>query len=142
MPKSSAQIQSREETEALLRRFLGLKDFILLNESRSEGEQGPAVIAERNNMKYFFEVIGAKKDGASRTMDFKNAFCQAISRLNGKSNEKAVIAMPEVFFYNGMQARVKRFGEYAWMKIGQVFDIELWFISPQGIEESKWNEYL
>lgn len=142
MPKSTAQIQSREETEALLRRFLGLQDFNLLNELRSEGEQGPAVIAEKDSMKYFFEVIGAKKDGASRTMDFKNAFCQAISRLNGKSNEKAVIAMPEVFFYNGMPARVKRFGEYAWMKIGHVFPLELWFVSSQGVEKSQWNDYL
>lgn len=141
MSNSTAQIQSREETEALLRNFLENMGYNLLNEPRANGEQGPAVISEKGGIKYWVEVIGAKPKGPSCSIDFKVAFCQAISRLSGIENEKAVIAMPEVFFYNGMSMRALKFGKYAWNTIGNVFPLEIWFVSPQGLEQHKWNEY-
>lgn len=142
MPKATSQVQSREKTEELLRTFLIGKGFNLLNDVRGEGEQGPAIIAEFNDILYSIDVIGAKSRGPSRSVDFKVAFCQALSRFEGSANEKSVIAMPEVFFQNGMPLKVKRFGEYAWRKIGENFPIELWFVSPQGFEQHEWDSFL
>lgn len=142
MPKSSSQVQSREETEELLRNFLLNKGYELLNETRANGEQGPAVIAEKGGCRYFIEVVGAQSAGPTRSVHFKVAFCQAISRLGGRSNEKSVIAMPEIYFLKGMPMRVRRFGEYAWRKVGEIFPLELWFVSQQGVEKHLWNEYL
>lgn len=112
-----------------------------MNETRANGEQGPAVIAENDGVKYWIEVIGAKPAGPSRSIDFKVAFCQAISRLGGRGNEKAVIAMPEIYFFKGMPMRARKFGDYTWSRIGKTFPLELWFVSSQELERHQWNEY-
>jgi len=141
MPSSSSQVQSREDTERLLRSFLKTKGYDILNEPRANGEQGPAVIAEKDGVRYFIEVIGAKSQGPSRSVDFRVALCQAISRQQGRKNEISVIAMPEVYFLKGMPARVRRLGEYAWRKLGESFPLELWFISSGCLEQYQWNEF-
>lgn len=107
--------------------------------------QGPDLIVNKDNKKYYIEAIGFKETGKGRNQsNFWKAFAQAISRLNPNSKwgkpDNIVIALPDRF-KDGWSQRVKIHGKEIWQRIGGAFpELEIWFVGEYSIEYYSWND--
>ena len=143
-----SQIISNEQAELCLRECL-LKEGYDLTPKLKNGQNGPDIIATKENEQLYIEVIGFKKSPPARSRDFYEVFFRAISRLekfksDADKTEKIIIALPEGF-KNGLHKRAAHYG-IAWKKLGDTFpELEIWLIncdSTPGCRRSKWNEWL
>ena len=82
-----------KEAEAVLRIILEKEGFV---QSRvlKNGETGVDIYAQKNEKKYYIEVIGFKKSAPTRSRDFYEVFFRAISRLKDGA-DYLIIALPK-----------------------------------------------
>lgn len=131
------ETMSNPETEKHLRTFLEKEKFELSKE-RNIGELGVDIIAKKEMKSYYIECIGYNKRNPIRSKHFFEAFFRAISRLN-QNADSIVIALPYLF-KKGITKRIKQY-YVGWERIGNAFpELELWFVSKDGVEQHKWNE--
>jgi hypothetical protein len=129
------------ETEQNLRSFLLSRGYKLSQPLTINGATGPDLIAERDGLKTYIEIIGYKASGSARSRDFYEAFFRCISRLR-LGAEHIVLACP-CHFRDGLRERVRNLGN-AWLRLGTAFpELELWFVYPKPtvLGSAAWNAW-
>jgi|GEM_PF-931989 len=127
------------ETEQNLRSFLLSRGYTLSEPLTVNGATGPDLIAERDGLRTYVEIIGYKSYGSARSRDFYEAFFRCISRLR-LGAEHIVLACP-YHFRDGVRERIRNLGE-AWLRLGGAFpELELWFVypGPTRLDPATWN---
>ena len=127
------------ETEHNLRGFLLSRGYKLSEPLTINGANGPDLIAERDGLKSYIEIIGYKPSGSARSRDFYEAFFRCIWRLR-LGAEHIVLACP-FHFRDGLNERIRNLGD-AWLRLGSAFpELELWFVypSPTLVTCAAWN---
>lgn len=128
---------SNESNETILRVHLKREGF-KLTDKKSNGKLKEDLRATKGEVEYFVECIGYKRLPNSRSIDFFQSFFRAISRLDDGAKNIA-IALPHLYL-QGMESRLKNY-KIAWKRLGQKFpELELWFVSEEGITRLKWNK--
>ncbi len=134
-------IVPNEATEECLRQVLANEGYSL-NPPRAHGETGVDIIARKDDLDIYIEVIGYKSSPPARAKDFYESFFRAVSRIKNGAG-KCVIAIPHLA-ERGLPARASQHGE-AWTRIGNAFpELEIWLVNVEGksYDRSAWNEWL
>jgi hypothetical protein len=129
------------ETETNLRAFLLSRGYTLSDPLTINGATGPDLIAERDGLKTYIEIIGYKPSGSARSRDFYEAFFRCVSRLR-LGADHIVLACP-CHFRNGLLERIRNLGD-AWLRLGSAFpELELWFVYPRPtkLSAAAWNSW-
>jgi hypothetical protein len=98
------------ETEDNLRAFLSSRGYTLSKRLTINGATGPDLIAERDGLRTYIEIIGYKASRSARSRDFYEAFFRCLSRLR-LGAEHIVLACPCHFrngLHDGFETWVKR----------------------------------
>ena len=136
------------DAESQLRMILAAEsEWSVLNAPKRNGETGTDVLAVKDEILYFIEVIGYKSSGPARSKDFFEGFWRVISRLEKATNTgqaqehqaiKLVLAVPEKF-KRGMEQRHFQYST-AWSRIARAFpELELWYISESNLDRRPWE---
>lgn len=133
---------SNKATEECLRSILKIDDYVLSPQLKN-GETGTDIIAEKNGIKFYIEVIGYKKKGPSRAKDFYEVFFRSVSRLNEPGCKHCIIALPSPAKI-GLPLRAVHH-KIAWQRIANSFpELEIWLIDykTKTIEKSHWGDWV
>ena len=136
------------DAESQLRMILAAEsEWSVLNAPKRNGETGTDVLAVKDEILYFIEVIGYKSSGPARSKDLFEGFWRTISRLEeaktiGEAPKhhtiKLVLALPAEF-KRGMEQRHLQYST-AWSRIAHVFpELELWYISDSTLDRRPWD---
>jgi len=134
-------VMTNAETEQNLRSFLLSRGYTLSAPLTTNGATGPDLIAERDGLKTYIEIIGYKPSGSARSRDFYEAFFRCISRLR-LGAEHIALACP-CHFRSGLDERIRNLGD-AWLRLGTAFpELELWFVYPKPtlLTPAAWNSW-
>ncbi len=132
---------SAQAVENALRAIL-IQDGYDITGPRGHGENGPDIIATKQNRSIHIEAIAFKTSPPARSKDFYEAFFRAVSRLQLKPNVCA-IALPQRFGA-GLPQRAKAIGK-AWQRIGKAFpELEIWLVDTekQTCSKTTWKKWL
>ena len=135
------KLVSADEVEKIVRAHLIQQGYSLTNAQRKHGETGCDVIAARDRARVFVEVIGFQSAPPIRSREFYECFFRAISRDQGKPNDRLIMALPKRFA-DGMARRKRQYG-LAWEKIGKAFPhLEIWYVdvNRSSVEERPWAD--
>ena len=83
----------RKDVEELVRRKLDNQGFKMNHHKKNEGVS-PDIIAEKDDMHLYVEVIGFKSSPKAASRDFYEVFFRAFAQLEQPDSEYIIIAMP------------------------------------------------
>ena len=139
-------------TESTLRAHIERRsNWKLIDQPRSNGENGVDAVASFESTLFLIEVIGYKRTGSARSKDFFEVFWRAISRLDmsvdsqctthNANDVKLVIALPSEFL-RGINQRTRHYTA-AWRRIADAFpELEVWFVDEAGFNRYSWLQVL
>ena len=134
-PVTNAQV------EECLREILAQEGFAL-NPKRAHGQTGVDIVARKEGIAYYAEVIGYKKKGPARAKDFYEGVFRTVSRLNDGAAH-IVLALSHLA-ENGLPARAKQHG-IAWLRIADSFpELEIWLVDTENriCKKTSWREWV
>ena len=111
-----------------------------MSKQRGNGETGADIIAQKNGVTTFIEIIGFQSSPPLRSREFYESFFRVISRDNNNLDDVLVLALPNRFRI-GMPQRKKQY-LFAWGKLGSAFpNLQIWYINneSQTIDKHSWS---
>lgn len=116
----------RKEVEELVRRKLDNQGFKMNHHKKIEGVS-PDIIAEKDDMHLYVEVIGFKSSPKAATRDFYEVFFRAFAQLEQPDSEYIIIAMP-IQFLKDMKKRIESM-KNSWVRLCIAFpEIRVYFV--------------
>ncbi|MBK8395324.1 MAG: hypothetical protein IPL26_08790 [Leptospiraceae bacterium] len=126
MEKKKEKSIKRKFVEELVRKKLDNQGF-KMNFHKKQIDVMPDIIAEKDNITLYIEVIGFKSSPKAATRDFYEVFFRAFTQLEHPDSEYIVIAMP-IQYLQDMKKRIETM-KNAWVRLCIAFpEIRVYFV--------------
>lgn len=126
MSNSKEKSIKRKHVEELVRKKLDGQGF-KMNHHKKHAGISPDIIAEKDEMTLYVEVIGFKASPKAASRDFYEVFFRAFAQLEQVDSEYIIIAMP-IQFLQDMKKRIEGM-KNAWVRLCIAFpEIRVYFV--------------
>jgi hypothetical protein len=116
----------RKHVEELVRKKLDTQGYKMNHHKENVGAS-PDIIAEKDDVTLYIEVIGYKSSPNAASRDFYEVFFRAFAQLEQLDSEHIVIAMP-IQYLNDMKKRIESM-KNAWVRLCIGFpEITVYFV--------------